>query len=137
MAEKTCLVLLIVPDSRIAGRHRVTLRVAGFEVRRIAEWSGDMFDFDPEVLVVQLPNGNGTAADVATRLRAKARFAPLILLGLSASGDFESERRQGRHSGFDEVFPIDVEPTVLLARVQQLLVTRPPLTPCALNYPAA
>lgn len=137
MADKTCLVLLIIPESRVAGRHRVTLRVAGFEVRRITEWSGDVFDFDPEVVVVQLPNDNGSAADVATRLRAKARFAPLILLGLSSSADFENERRAGRHSGFDEVFRVDVEPTALLSRVQQLLVARPPLTPCVMRTPAA
>ncbi|MGH9313571.1 MAG: hypothetical protein ACRD09_06275 [Vicinamibacterales bacterium] len=136
MADKTCLVLLIIPDSRVAGRHRVTLRVAGFEVRRITEWSGEVFDFDPEVLVVQLPDGYGSAANVATRLRAKARFAPLILLGLSSSVNFESERRDGRHSGFDEVFRVDVEPTVLLSRLQQLLVARPPLTPCVMTTPA-
>jgi DNA-binding response OmpR family regulator len=137
MADKTCLVLLIIADSRIAGRHRVTLKVAGFDVRWLTDWSGDAFDFDPEVVIVQLPEGSGRAADVATRLRAKARFAPLILLGLSSSSDFESERRAGRHSGFDEVFPHHVEPTVLLSRLQQLLATRPPLTPCIMSPPAA
>jgi DNA-binding response OmpR family regulator len=137
MDEKICQVLLIISDSRVAGRHRVTLRVAGFEVRRLTDWSDDMFDFDPEVVVVQLPGGHGIAADVATRLRAKARFAPLILLGLSSSTDFEEERRTGRHSGFDEVFRYDVDPTVVLAHVQKLLAARPPLTPCSITPPAA
>jgi len=135
--EKTCLVLLIIPDSRVAGHHRITLKVAGFDVRRMAEWSGSALEFDPEVLIVQLPQNHGSAADVATRLRAKARFAPLILIGLSPSAAFENERREGRHSGFDEVFPIGVEPTVLLSRVQQLLAIRPPLTPCVTNPSAA
>lgn len=135
--EKTCLVLLIIPDSRTAGRHRITLKVAGFDVRHVAEWSGTALEFDPEVLIVQLKNNNGSAADVATRLRAKARFAPLILVGLSPSADFESERREGRHSGFDEVFPIGADPTVVLSRVQQLLAIRPPLTPCITNPSAA
>ncbi len=137
MTEKTCLVLLIVPDSRIAGRHRITLKVAGFDVRHVAEWSGTDLEVDPEVLIVQLRDNNGSAADVATRLRAKARFAPLILVGLSPSAAFESERREGRHSGFDEVFPIGVDPTVVLSRVQQLLEIRPPLTPCVTNPSAA
>jgi DNA-binding response OmpR family regulator len=128
---------LIVRDSGIAGRHRITLTVAGFDVRRIAEWSGSALEFDPEVLIVQLPDNNGSAADVATRLRAKARFAPVILVGLSPSAAFESERREGRHSGFDEVFPIGVEPTLLLSRVQHLLAIRPPLTPCVTNPSAA
>jgi DNA-binding response OmpR family regulator len=130
-------VLLIIAHAHIAARHRVTLRVAGFEVQRIAEWSGAVFQFDPEVVIVQLPAGPGSAANIATRLRAQARFFPLILLGLSPSPDFESERRDGRHSGFDDVFPIDVEPTVVLATLQQLLATRPPLTPCVTNPPAA
>lgn len=137
MMEKTCLVLLIIPDSRVAGRHRVTLRVAGFEVRQLTGLNADAVDHDPEVIVVQLPNDTGSAADVATRLRAKARFAPLIILGLSSSLDFESERRAGRHSGFDEVLRVDVEPTVLLSRVQQLLAARPPLKPCVMTPPAA
>jgi hypothetical protein len=137
LTEKTCQVLLIVPDSRIAGRHRITLKVAGFDVRRIAEWNGNAFEFDPEVLIVQLPDNHGSAADVATRLRAKARFAPVILVGLSPSAAFENERREGRHSGFDDIFPIGVEPTILLSRVQQLLVNRPPLTPCVTNPSAA
>jgi DNA-binding response OmpR family regulator len=136
-AEKICLVLLIVPDARIAARHRVTLKAAGFDVQRTTEWNGDAFDFDPEVLIVQLPGGTGRAADIATRLRAKARFFPLILIGLSPSGDFDSERREGRHSGFDDVFPIDVDPIALLARLQQLLVNRPPLTPCVTKPDAA
>jgi hypothetical protein len=135
-SAKTCLALLIIPEARIAARHRITLRVAGFDVRRIAEWAGDPLDFDPEVVVVQLRSENGSAADIGTRLRAKAHFSPLILLGLSGSHAFENERRDGRHSGFDDVFPIDVEPTVLLSRLQELLAVRPPLTPCATN-PAA
>jgi hypothetical protein len=134
---KTCVALLIIPDPRTAARHRITLRVAGFDVRRIVEWTGDALEFDPEVVIVQLPGGSGSAADVGTRLRARARFSPLILLGLSPSAAFDSERRDGRHSGFDEIFPIDVEPTALLSRVQQLLMNRPPLTPCAMNPPAA
>jgi DNA-binding response OmpR family regulator len=134
---KTCLALLIIPHARIAARHRITLRVAGFDVRRIAEWDGDALDFDPEVVVVQLPSAHGSAADIGTRLRAKARFSPLILVGLSPSPAFESERRDGRHSGFDDVFPIDVEPTALLSRLHQLLAVRPPRTPCATNPSAA
>jgi hypothetical protein len=136
-AEKACVVLLIIPDSRVAGRHRITLKVAGFDVRRITEWSGDALEVDPEVLIVQLPDNTGSAADVATRLRAKARFTPIILVGLSPSAAFENERRGGRQSGFDEVFPIGVDPTVLLSRVQQLLEIRPPLTPCVTNPSAA
>lgn len=135
VTEKTCLALLIVRDARVAGRHRIALKVAGFDVRRVAEWDGSPFEFDPEVLIVQLKDKG--AADIATRLRAKARFAPLILLGLSPSPTFESERREGRHSGFDDIFPIDVEPTVLLARLLDLLARRPPLTPCILDPPAA
>jgi DNA-binding response OmpR family regulator len=134
---KTCLALLIISDARIAARHRVTLKVAGYDVRRVTEWSDGPLEFDPEVLIVQLPGGDGRAADIATRLRAKARFSPVILFALSPSIDFDSERREGRHSGFDEVFPIHVEPTILLARLQQLLVVRPPVTPCVTNPSAA
>jgi DNA-binding response OmpR family regulator len=133
---KTCVALLIIPHARVAARHRITLQVAGFDVRRFAEWNGDALNFDPEVVIVQLPRDNGSAADIGTRLRARARFSPLILLGLSPSSSFESERRDGRHSGFDDVFPIDVEPTTLLSRLQHLLSVRPPLTPCATD-PAA
>jgi hypothetical protein len=136
-AVKTCLALLIIADSRVAARHQITLRVAGFEVRRIAEWSGISLEFDPEVLIVQLPAIDGAAADIATRLRAKARFSPLIILGLSPSPDFETERRAGRHSGFDEVFPIGVDPTALLSRLQHLFAVRPPLTPCVTKPSAA
>jgi hypothetical protein len=70
------------------------------------------------------------AADVGMRLRAQARFAPLILVGLSPSPQFESERQAGRLSGFDDVLPSAVSAGVLLSRVQQLVTLRPPLTPC-------
>jgi hypothetical protein len=67
---------------------------------------------------------------VGTRLRARARFLPLILVGLSPSPQFESERHAGRLSGFDDVLPSDVPAGILLTRVQQLLTLRPPLAPC-------
>ena len=132
---KTCLALLIIPHAhrRASSHHAASRRL---DVRRIAEWDGDALDFDPEVVVVQLPSAHGSAADIGTRLRAKARFSPLILVG-PPSPAFESERRDGRHSGFDDVFSIDVEPTALLSRLQQLLAVRPPLTPCATNPSAA
>ena len=126
MDDKICLVLLIGCQAEVYGP---IFQRAGFAVEHLASWSGDVFSFDPEVVVVHLPP-HARAADVATRLRAQARFAPLIIVGLSPSVQFETERHAGRLSGFDDVLPSDVPAGVLLSRVQQLMTLRPPLAPC-------
>jgi hypothetical protein len=126
MDDKICLVLLIGSRTDV---YRPVFERAGFNVEHLASWSGDVFPFNPEVVVVHLPP-QARAADVATRLRAQVRFAPLILVGLSPSPQFESERHAGRLSGFDDVLPGDVTPGGLLSRVQQLMTHRPPLAPC-------
>lgn len=130
--RKTCLVLLVTPEADSAGAYRSALERAGFEVRHLRAWTGDPFDFDPEVIVLRLPK-QAQAVDVATRLRAQARFAPLILIALTASADFVTERREGRLAGFDDVLPLPCEPKLLLKRVTSLLAARPPLAPCVVH----
>ena len=78
---KTCLALLIIPHAhrRASSHPRCESPARRAAHRRVGRRRARL---DPEVVVVQLPSAHGSAADIGTRLRAKARFSPLILVGL-------------------------------------------------------
>jgi CheY-like chemotaxis protein len=119
-------VMIVSDDVENAGRASVSLTRAGSQVRIIRrhdQLEPFLARSEPEMLVIDLDGLSGRAVALIQQLRAQARWADAIIVGLSAR-DSRSARRRIRAAGFDEVLP---KPVDVLLFSQQLVGAVPTL----------
>jgi DNA-binding response OmpR family regulator len=119
-------VLIVEDEQHLADGLRYNLKAEGYDVD-IAGSAEEavllLFDkrkvYDVVVLDVMLPGMDGFA--LATRLRAKGQFVPILML--TARGQAEDVLR-GFEAGADDYLPKPFDLAVLLARIHALLRRR-------------
>jgi two-component system, OmpR family, alkaline phosphatase synthesis response regulator PhoP len=119
-------VLIVEDEQHLADGLRYNLQAEGYEVdiaRSAEEAVLLLLDrrkvYDVVVLDVMLPGMDGFA--LASRLRAKGQFVPILML--TARGQAEDVLR-GFEAGADDYLPKPFDLTVLLARIHALLRRR-------------
>jgi DNA-binding response OmpR family regulator len=119
-------VLIVEDESHLAKGLRFNLEAEGHSVEVVGDGESALElmlnrqeDFDAVVLDVMLPGIDGFR--VATELRAKKNFAPVLML--TARGRPEDVLK-GFASGADDYLPKPFELPILLARLQGLLRRR-------------
>jgi DNA-binding response OmpR family regulator len=116
--------LLIVEDeSHIASGLRYNLEAEGHEViivdngeSALAEIEAEPSSIDLVVLDVMLPGINGFT--VATRMRARGRLTPILMLTARGRAD---DVLRGFEAGADDYLPKPFELSILIARINALL----------------
>lgn len=117
----THTLLLVEDDDAIAEALASHLRDAGFALRRAREGEAALAaigsrGFDLMLLDQTLPDVDGL--EVCRRVRARADYVPLIMLGARAT---ETHRVLGLELGADDYLTLPLSPRELVARVRALL----------------
>jgi DNA-binding response OmpR family regulator len=103
--------------------YKDALERRGFRVTEVKEWPPDDVVLDSQVVIVVLRHLE-TMGMLAARMRAKPRFGRRILIALAPTVS-AADRRTAIGAGFDDAIGESGGARVLIARILQLLRTRP------------